>query len=145
MKLPEYVTVKEVKRVCQALGLRDWTALKKPEVEPQEAEVILKEIKPKGMKISLEDFQAGLEVELEHGTRYREANVTNNHPLLTGKIVVAHLKETMDYYLRLDVAEIEGDLFKAVKAKNMIKAGRYYRKLARAKQALIENETRDLG
>ena len=29
MKLPEYVTVKEVKRVCQALGLRDWTAHKK--------------------------------------------------------------------------------------------------------------------
>lgn len=144
MKLPEYVTVKEVKRVCKALGLRDWTTLKKPEVKPEEAELILKEVKPKGMKIPLEDFQAGLEVELEHGTRYREANVTNNHPLLTGKIVVAHLKETMDYYRRLDVAEIEGDLFKAVKAKNMIKVGHYYQKLARAKQALVENEAKEL-
>jgi hypothetical protein len=40
-------------------------------------------------------------VELEHGTRYPEANVTNNHPILTGKIVLAHLKETLDYYQRL--------------------------------------------
>jgi len=145
MKIPEYVTVKEVKRVCKALGLRDWTTLKKPAVLDEEAQIILKEVKPRGMKIPLEDFQVGLEVELEHGTRYKDANVTNNHPLLTGKIVVAHLKETMDYYKRLDVAEIEGDLFKAVKAKNMTKAGHYYKKLARAKMALVENEARELG
>jgi hypothetical protein len=145
MKIPEYVTVKEVKRVCKALGLRDWTALKKPVVADEEAQIILKEVKPRGMAIPLEDFQVGLEVELEHGTRYKDANVTNNHPLLTGKIVVAHLKETMDYYKRLDVAEIEGDLFKAVKSKNMTKAAHYYRKLARAKQALVESESRDLG
>jgi hypothetical protein len=144
MKIPEYVTPKEVKRVCKALGLRDWTALKKPAVMEEEAQIILKEIKPRGMAIPLEDFRVGLEVELEHGTRYKEANVTNNHPLLTGKIVVAHLKETMDYYKRLDVAEIEGDLFKAVKSKNMTKAAHYYRKLAAAKQALFESEAREL-
>jgi hypothetical protein len=52
------------------------------------------------MKIPLEDFRVGLDVELEHGTRFKDANVTNNHPLLTGKIVLAHLKETMDYIIR---------------------------------------------
>jgi hypothetical protein len=145
MKLPEYVTVKEVKRVCKALGIRDWTILKKAEVKPEEAQIILNEVKPKGMKIPLEEFRTGLEVELEHGTRYKEANVTNNHPLLTGKIVVAHLKESMDYYQRLDVAEIEGDLLKAFAAKNLAKAEAKYRKLVQARQTLIQTEAETLG
>ena len=145
MKLPEYVTVKEVKRVCKALGIRDWTILKKAEVKPDEARIILKEVNPKGMKILLNEFKSGLEVELEHGTRYKEANVTNNHPLLTGKIVVAHLKESMDYYQRLDVAEIEGDLLKAFAAKNLAKAAAKYKKLVQAKLALAQNEENTLG
>lgn len=145
MKLPEYITVKEVQRVCKALGLRDWTAIKKAEVNADEAGIILNEVKPRGMKIPLEEFRLGLEVELEHGTRYKEANVTNNHPLLTGKIVVAHLKESMDYYERLDVAEIEGDLLKAFAAKNLTKAEAKYRKLIQAKLALNQAEADTLG
>ena len=145
MKLPEYVTVKEVKRVCKALGIRDWTILKKAEVKPDEARIILKEVNPKGMKIPLNEFKSGLEVELEHGTRYKEANVTNNHPLLTGKIVVAHLKESMDYYQRLDVAEIEGDLLKAFAAKNLAKAAAKYKKLVQAKLTLVQTEENTLG
>jgi len=140
MKLPEYVTKKEVKRVCKALGIRDWTTLKKALVKPEEARIILKEVNPKGMNIPLDQFKSGLEVELEHGTRYREANVTNNHPLLTGKIVIAHLKESMDYYQRLDVAEIEGDLLKAFAAKNLAKAAAKYRKLVQARLALVQTE-----
>jgi hypothetical protein len=145
MKLPEYVTVKEVKRVCTALGIRDWTTLKKAEVKAEEAQIILNEVKPRGMRIPLEEFRVGLEVELEHGTRYKEANVTNNHPLLTGKIVVAHLKESMDYYQRLDVAEIEGDLLKAFASKNLAKAEAKYRKLAQAKLTLIQTESDTLS
>ena len=145
MKLPEYVTVNEVQRVCKALGLRDWSAIKKAEVTAEEARIVLNEIKPRGMKIPLEEFRLGLEVELEHGTRYKEANVTNNHPLLTGKIVVAHLKESMDYYERLDVAEIEGDLLKALAAKNLVKAETKYRKLLKAKVALAQVEAEALS
>jgi len=78
----------------------------------------LAELETKDMKISLETFQLGLEVELEHGVRFPEANDTNNYPILTGKIVLAHFKETLDYYQRLEVAEIEGDLLKAVVSKN---------------------------
>ena len=88
------------------------------------------------MDIPLDDFQQGLEVELEHGTRYEDANVTNNHPILTGKIVLAHLKETMDYYKRIDVAEIEGDLLKAIQSKNLEKIKSKYRKLIDAQKAL---------
>ncbi len=145
MKLPDYVTVEEVKRVCTALGIRDWTHLKKPEVKPEEAQIILNEVKPRGMKIPLEEFRAGLEVELEHGTRYKEANVTNNHPLLTGKIVVAHLKESMDYYERLEVAEIEGDLLKAFAAQNLAKAEAKYKKLVEARLALVKAEAEALS
>jgi Protein of unknown function (DUF5661) len=145
MELPEYVTIEEVKRVCRAMGIRDWTVLKKPEVKEEEAQIILNEIEPRGMKIPLEEFRIGLEVELEHGTRYKEANVTNNHPLLTGKIVVAHLKESMDYYERLEVAEIEGDLLKAFAAKNPVKAATKYRMLVKAKLALAQSEMDELG
>ena len=96
------------------------------------------------MKISVESFRIGLEVELEHGIRFPEANVTNNHPILTGKIVLAHFKETLDYYQRLDVAEIEGDLLKALVSKNPSKVAALYEKLLRAKQELSKVEAKEL-
>ena len=42
--------------------------------------------------------------------QFKDANVTNNHPLLTGLIVLAHFKESLDYYKLFEVAELEGDL-----------------------------------
>ena len=56
------------------------------------------------------EFQYALAVELEHG-RTRGANVSNNHPLLTGMVVLAHLAEDRLYYARLWVMESEGELF----------------------------------
>ena len=67
------------------------------------------------MKIDLEDFRQGLEVELEHGISFKDANITNNHPILTGKIVLAHLKESLDYYMRLEIAEIVRKPFKEMR------------------------------
>ena len=61
-------------------------------------------------KIELEQFRRGLEVELEHGSRDPETNVTNNDMKLTGKIAWAHLKEFPDYYTRLDRLEAEADV-----------------------------------
>ena len=58
-------------------------------------------------QIDLEQFRRGLEVELEHGARDPETNVTNDDPVLTGKIAWAHLKEIRDYYTRLDRLEAE--------------------------------------
>ncbi len=136
MKIPQYVTVAEVKRACKELGLSDWTKIKEPKVTAKEAKVILNVVNVKKMGIALEDFRMGLEVELEHGTRFADANVTNNHPILTGMIVLAHMKETLDYYERLDVAEIEGDLLKAVLAKKLDKIEVKYKKLIKAQSAL---------
>ena len=59
----------------------------------------------------LEEFWRGLEVELEHGLRDPETNVTNDDVPLTGKIAWAHLKEFPDYYTRLDKLEAEADEF----------------------------------
>ena len=138
MKLPEYVTAQEVARVCKEIQIADWSKRSKAAVSEKEAAKILKIVNVEKMKIPLEDFLMGLEVELEHGTRFKDANVTNNHPLLTGKIVLAHLKETMDYYRRIDVAEIEGDLLKAILDGNLVKIKSKYKKLAAAQKVLSE-------
>ena len=66
--------------------------------------------------------------------------MTNNHPLLTGRIVLAHLKETPDYYERLEVAEIEGDLLKAALAGKLEKVATLYRKLLTARRELGQAE-----
>ena len=136
MNLPEYVTIEEVKKVCKAIGLSDWSEKTDSVVSEEEASTILKIVNTKSMEIPIEDFRKGLEVELEHGTRFDDANVTNNHPILTGKIVIAHLKETMDYYRRIDVAELEGDLLKAILSRNIEKIESKYKELIEAQKLL---------
>jgi len=140
MKLPEYISKEEVQRVCRELGIRDWTQLEKAEVQLEEARIIQAEVGGETGRIPVEEFKMGLEVELEHGLSFPDANVTNNHPILTGKIVLAHLKEMLDYYPRLEVAELEGDLLKATKKGDGDKVLRYYRKLVEARAALSERE-----
>lgn len=144
MNLPVYISVEEVQRVCRELGLRDWTQLSEPVVLPEEAARIRAEVGGEALLISEGEFHKGLEVELEHGIHFYDTNVTNNHPILTGRIVVAHLKESLDYYLRLEVAELEGDLVKAVAAGDGDKAVRKYRSLVGARQQLAEKETNAL-
>ncbi len=144
MKLPEYVTKQEVQRVCRELKLSDWTKIKEPKISLKEAKIVLKQIDSAGLKIDPEQFRTGLEVELEHGTRFKEANVTNNHPVITGMIVLAHMFETLDYYMRLDIAEIEGDLFRAIAGKNMPKIQKYSKKLLDARMALNRAEAKRL-
>ncbi len=78
------IHAEEARQVGSALGI-DWTV------------------------IELEQFRRGLEVELEHGARDPETNVTNDDLGLTGKIAWAHLKEFPDYYTRLDRLEAEAD------------------------------------
>lgn len=54
-------------------------------------------------KYDFDQFRRGMEVELEHGTKLgKDTNVTNNDPIKTAKIVLAHLKENPQYYDKLD-------------------------------------------
>ncbi|OGO32819.1 MAG: hypothetical protein A2Z16_03855 [Chloroflexi bacterium RBG_16_54_18] len=144
MEIPEYITTLEVRRVCQQLGLRDWTTLTSALVELREAEIIRNEVGAEALEISVKDYKAGLEVELEHGVAFPDANVTNNHPILTGKIVLAHLKESLDYYQRLDIAEIEGDIQKALLSGDLEKLAAKQKKLVAAKAVLTEIENHQL-
>jgi len=55
----------------------------------------------------VEQFRMGLDVELEHGLHDPVTDVTNNDPVVTGKIALAHLHEFPDYYTRLARMEEE--------------------------------------
>ena len=79
-------TLEEAKEIGDKLGM-DWT------------------------KFQLEQFQMGLNVELEHGLISPETNVTNDDPILTGKIALAHMNEFSDYYDRLEKMEHEAEDF----------------------------------
>lgn len=62
-------------------------------------------------KWDVEQFRMGMDVELEHGTVNSKTNVTNDDPILTGKIALAHLNEFADYYTRLAKLEKQADKF----------------------------------
>lgn len=82
-------------------------------------------------KYPLEEFRMGLHVELEHGARDSQTNVTDDDIIMTGKIALAHLKEIPDYYTRLDEMEEEGERYWERKKK----AGAGGRRKGRAKAA----------
>jgi len=86
MRTEKRFSLAEAKQIGDALGI-DWHA------------------------IGIEQFQNGLEVELEHGTRDTQTNVTNDDALITGKIAWAHLNEFPDYYTRLSAMEKEADQY----------------------------------
>ena len=145
MNIEEFIQKEEVQRVCRELGIRDWTKLTEAKVQIEEAQRLQTAVGAEALEIPAAWFQQGLEVELEHGLQFPDANVTNNHPLLTGKIVLAHLKEMLDYYLRLEVAELEGDMLKAAVKGDSEKLGRIYGKLIAAKEELSAWERSELG
>jgi Protein of unknown function (DUF5661) len=55
----------------------------------------------------VEQFRAGMDVELEHGSHDPRTDVTHDDPLVTGKIAWAHLNEFPDYYTRLERMEAD--------------------------------------
>lgn len=145
MDIGDLIPKKDVQQICRELGIRDWTTLTDANVTLEEARIIQSVVGAEAAQIPVESFQKGLEVELEHGMRFADANVTNNHPILTGKIVLAHLKEMLDYYSRLQIAELEGDLLKAFKNRDSEKLARIYKDLLAARAALSEYEKSQVG
>jgi hypothetical protein len=145
MTYSDLVTKEEVGRACKSLGIKDWSTVTEFTVSSDEARAILKEIGGEAREVGLEDFREGLQIELEHGTRFQDANVTNNHPVLTGKIVLAHLKESLLYYKRLAVAELEGDLLKATKARDADKVRSVYERIVSARLVLNQAEVNFLA
>ena len=80
MDITDYVNTAEVQRVCRELGIRDWTKSNRHGRAPEEARIIQEMVGAEALEIPVAWFQQGLEVELEHGQQFPDANVTNNHP-----------------------------------------------------------------
>ena len=76
----------------------------------EESKHIAHKIGVKLSNIGIEQLRKGLRVELEHGTEGPKkdginTNVTNDDPLKTGKIALAHISEAPGYYTALDKME----------------------------------------
>lgn len=74
-----------------------------------EAQKIGEQLGIKWDKFDVEQFRMGMKVELEHGLIDPHTNVSNDDPLTTGKIALAHLNEFPDYYTRLEKLEKEAE------------------------------------
>jgi hypothetical protein len=61
-------------------------------------------------QVDIEQFCIGLHVEMEHGLMSPQTNVTNDDPLLTARIALAHLNQYPDYYARLTRLCEEGEI-----------------------------------
>ncbi len=84
MASKKHFTTEEAKRIGEVLGI-DWS------------------------KFNVEQYRMGIDVELEHGLVDPHTNVTNDDPMMTGKIALAHLNEFADYYTRLEKMEKEAE------------------------------------
>ena len=90
----KHFTIEEAKTIGEALGV-DWS------------------------KFDVEQFRMGLDVELEHGVRDLQTNVTHDNEVITAKIALAHLNEFPDYYTRLEKMEKEAREFHKNKSKEI--------------------------
>jgi Protein of unknown function (DUF5661) len=83
-------TAEEARRVGEEIGI-DWASV----------------------EFDVEQFRTGMVVELEHGLHDPVTNVTDDDPIVTGKIALAYLNESPDYYTRLERMEEEGKIDRA--------------------------------
>jgi len=84
MTVKKHFTAEEATKIGEELGI-DWS------------------------KFDVEQFRVGMDVELEHGKVDPHTNVSDDDPLVTGKIALAHLNEFPDYYDRLIMMEEEAE------------------------------------
>jgi len=75
----------------------------------EEAKEIGEKIEIDWKRFDVDQFRRGLDVELEHGKIDPTTNVTDDDPIMTGKIALAHLNELADYYDRLEIMEEEAE------------------------------------
>ncbi|MFH1771153.1 MAG: DUF5661 family protein [archaeon] len=83
----------------------------KTQFSEKEAKIVGDKLRIKWNEFNVDQFRRGMNVELEHGKADPETNVSNDDPLITGKIALAHLREFPDYYDRLEKMEKEADEF----------------------------------
>jgi len=76
-------------------------------VSPEEAQQLGEEIgiNWEEVKFTPEALAEGIVHELEHGSKDKETNITDDDPVITAKIAWAHLKEDPEYYTKLNKME----------------------------------------
>ena len=94
-------TIQTPDRLLNVTNDRLNTMSKKKILTLDQARAIGEQLGIRWNRFDVEQFRAGFGVELEHGTVDQRTNVTNDDPLVTGKIALAHLTEFPDYYTRL--------------------------------------------
>jgi hypothetical protein len=107
--------VGRIETTIRGIAKGGYTVTSKRRFDLEEARVVGTSLGVDWAEFDAEQFRRGLEVELEHGARDPETNVTNDDLTLTGKIAWAHLKEFPDYYTRLDAMEDEADAYWATR------------------------------
>lgn len=95
----------------QSLGVADTRR-----TTSEEARRVGEEIGVDWSRFDLEQFRQGMDVEFEHGSHDPQTNVTNDDPIVTGKIALAHMKEFPDYYERLAQMEAEAERYWSTRA-----------------------------
>ncbi len=105
------------------IGMEKEYFMKKKVFTLDQAKTIGEQLRVRWDEFDLKQFRAGLGVELEHGTVNETTNVTNDDPLKTGKIALAHLTEFPDYYTRLDKMEEEAKRFWQAKRLKKTRSG----------------------
>ncbi len=86
MSEKEYYTHAQAREVGEKLGI-DWS------------------------RFDVDQFKRGMDIEMEHGRVDPRTNVSDDDPIITGKIALAHLTEFPDYYDRLEKMEEEAEAF----------------------------------
>ena len=81
----------------------------KKQFTEEEAKEVGEQLNIDWTEFDVEQFRMGMDVELEHGLVDTATNVTDDDPLMTGKIALAHLNEFGDYYTRLEIMEKEAE------------------------------------
>ena len=84
-------------------------------ITPEIAQKIGEQLGITWKEFDVQQFCDGMNVELEHGLRDVDTNVTHDDEITTGKIALAHLREFPDYYTRLGKMEKEAEAYWAAK------------------------------
>lgn len=102
--------------VVESRLTRSTGATKKPQLakKPQLTLTILKSVAARvglNKKYPIGLFKKAMLIELEHGKRSKQTNITNDNLITTGKIVLAHILEIPDYYERLIKMEAKAEKY----------------------------------
>lgn len=92
-------------------------------------------------------FAQGCQVELEHGSRDPQTNVTSNDEEATGKIAWAHLKEDPEYYTKLAKMEktantLDGESSEAIDKTKVIE---WFKKNPNPQDSAVHSFAKEMG